>query len=169
MKPIWIGLETDESGRICTAILQGDKPWTQAKTVRYLNIQQFQEAWKEEFDGWSLDFSVALDSSEFVGRSSKAADWLMTRKDVAIDYFNFSGLYAYFENDARKIPITFRKAYILAMCAYYRGHAQQTAKELLLEVYSLQSRLSRLEEGLNRVAHTTPPQRGDKNNLYCPF
>lgn len=70
---------------------------------------------------------------------------------------------------ARPLPDTFHKAYVLAMWAYYRGHAQQTARNLILEVYSLQRRLQRLEEGLNRMAYTTPPHRCDPNGIYCPF
>lgn len=82
---------------------------------------------------------------------------------------NFPGLYPHFEDDVREVPDTFQKAYVLAMCAYYRGHAQQTARNLILEVYSLQRRLQRLEEGLNRMAYTTPLHRGDPNGIYCPF
>jgi hypothetical protein len=72
---------------------KGDRPWTYARTVRYLNLQQFQDAWKEEFDGWKFDFAVALDYFEFVHRPSKVADWLTTRREVVIDYFNFPSLY----------------------------------------------------------------------------
>lgn len=169
MKPIFVGLDTDEQGRICTVMLSGDRPWTHAKMVRYLDIQQFQEAWKGEFDGWKFDFAVALDHFEFVRRPSKVADWLTTRREVFIDHFNFPGLYPYFENDVREVPDTFHKAYVLAMCAYYRGHAQQTARDLILEVYSLQRRLQKLEEGLNRMAYTTPPARSEPYGIYCPF
>jgi hypothetical protein len=85
-------------------MLTGDRPWTHAKTVRYLDLQQFQDAWKEEFDGWKFDFAVALDYFEFVRRPSKVADWLTTRREVFIDYFNFPGLYPYFENDVLEVP-----------------------------------------------------------------
>lgn len=169
MKPICVGLETDEQGRICTAMLTGDRPWAHARTVRYLNLQQFEDAWKEEFDGWSFDFTVALDYFEFVRHPSPVADWLTTRREVVIDYFNFPSLYPYFENDVLEIPDTFRKAYALAICSYYRNHAQQTAKDLILEIYSIQRRLSRLEEGLNRMAYTTPPPKGNPHSIYCPF
>ncbi len=169
MRPIWIGLDTDEKGRICMAVLTGDRPWTQTKTVRYLDLQQFQDAWEESFNDCKFDFAVALDYFEFVRGPSEVVAWLTVRRDMVLDYFNFPGLYPHFEDDVREVPDTFHKAYVLAMCAYYRGHAQQTARNLILEVYSLQRRLQRLEEGLNRMAYTTPLHRGDPNGIYCPF
>lgn len=157
MRPIWIGLDTDEKGRICMAELTGDRPWTQTKTVRYLDLQQFQDAWEESFNDCKFDFAVALDYFEFVRGPSELVAWLTARRDIVLDYFNFPGLYPYFEDEVREMPGTFHKAY------------QQTARNLMLEVYSLQRRLQRLEEGLNRMAYTTPPHRCDPNGIYCPF
>jgi hypothetical protein len=169
MTCIWLGIETDEQGRICTATLPGERPWIHGKTIRYRNLKEFEDAWKAEFDGWQHDFSVALDYYEYVRKPSPIVDWLTTRRDIAIEYFNFPGIYPYFEAEVAEIPDTFHKAYILAMCAYHRGMAFRTAKELLLEVYGLQRRLQRLEEGLNRLAYTIPPPRNEPKALYCPF
>ena len=169
MKPIWMGLDTDDKGGICTAVLTGERPWINAKTARYLDLQHFQDSWREEFDGWKFDFMVALDYFECVRRPSEVADWLTNRRDISIDHFNYPGLYPYFENDVRDVPDPFHKAYVLAMCSYYRSHAQQTAKDLILEAYSLQRRLQRLEEGLNRLAYTIPSQKNPPYDAYIPF
>ena len=169
MKGIWLGIETDDRGRICTVMLPGEPPWTHAKTVRYRDLSEFQVEWKEELDGWKHSVSAGLDFYEYVRGSSPIGDWLSTRGDVAIEHFNYPSLYPYFEADIHGIPDTFHKAYVLAMCAYYRGSAFRTAKELLLEVYGLQRRILRLEEGLHRLAYTLPPPRNQPQALYCPF
>ena len=172
MTTIWLGIETDERGRICTAVLTGDSPWTNnGRTARYRDLHEFQEAWKEEFDGWSFDVSIALDYFEYVRKPSAVADWFTERKDAVLDYFNYESLYPYFEHEVLRqaIPDTFHKAYTLALCAYYRGRSLRVAKGLLLEVYALQNRLQGLEEGLNRLAHTIPPPRNDPTGVFCPF
>jgi hypothetical protein len=169
MTSIWLGVETDDQGRICTVALTGSPPWTHPKTLRYKNIHEFQETWKGELDRWSYDYLVALDYYEYARRSTPVGDWLSTRGEIAIEYFNFPSLYGYFEPEVSEIPDTFRKAYVLAMCAYYRGTTFQVARELLLEVYGLQRRLQRLEDNLNRLAYTLPPPRKEPTALYCPF
>jgi hypothetical protein len=171
MIAIWLGIETDEQGRICTATLAGDRPWADHKTQRYRDLQGFKDAWKTEFEGWKFDVTVGMDYFEFARKPSPVADWFTTNKEVEIGYFNFPSLFPYFEDEVRfqAIPDTFHRAYTLALCAYYRGRSHRIANSLVLEVYSLQRRLHRLEEGLNRLAHTIPPSRNDPHGIYCPF
>lgn len=171
MTPIWLGIETGDQGRICAATLTGENPWTNktSRRVRYRSLQEFQEAWNEEFDGWKFEFSVGLDYFESL--PSQVAGWLTTKSGIQLEYFNYSSLYPYYQDELRflKIPDTFHKAQILAMCAFHRSHAYRLSQNLITEVYTMQNQLRRLEEGLNRLAHTIPPAKNQPHSIYCPF
>jgi len=168
-KMLWIGLDSDKDTVRLVSLepIRPSAPWP-LDLRSFHELAEFVDYWNEHAKLATV-LRVAIDNINDEDPLG-VIDWL-TRTGTAVQRFGLEiGDYYIYSQDAQlaKVPQSFRRAYSLALCSFYRSRADRLTRHLSHQLYRLETRLTGMRRTLEKLALAVPIDE-ELSASYCPF